>query len=469
MLGRNLQVPVSAFLVVFAAQIPDALAVNLFTNADMENCPALPHNTPPTGWGNSSTSLGADCEFWATGVDPGLYAGTRSPRIQYMHMEGITQSVSTTPGKTYWVSFYIAGNGGLAEIRYDSYSGATITSVPITSAYTLVTGSFVAATAMTTIYIGANLMAGGASGDARIDDACIATSLGQCGSAAPACGDGNVDPGEACDDGNTMSGDGCNATCSSNETCGNGVVDDGERCDDGNTTSGDGCSAQCASDETCGNGTLDTAVGEACDDGNTQSGDGCQANCQLPNCGDGILDPAEVCDDGNMMSGDGCNALCSSNETCGNGILDTAAGEACDDANTKDGDGCQANCALPTCGDGTKDPAETCDDGNTKSGDGCSATCISNESCGNGILDAAAGEACDDANTTDGDGCESTCLLPDAPDTPNTPVEEGSCGCRIAGDGAAPRSGIIWATALLGIAGMARRAWRDRPRAPHRR
>jgi cysteine-rich repeat protein len=30
---------------------------------------------------------------------------------------------------------------------------------------------------------------------------------------APACGDGNVDPGEACDDGNTSSGDGCSAAC----------------------------------------------------------------------------------------------------------------------------------------------------------------------------------------------------------------------------------------------------------------
>lgn len=31
--------------------------------------------------------------------------------------------------------------------------------------------------------------------------------------AAPACGDGNLDAGEQCDDGNTISGDGCSATC----------------------------------------------------------------------------------------------------------------------------------------------------------------------------------------------------------------------------------------------------------------
>jgi cysteine-rich repeat protein len=87
-------------------------------------------------------------------------------------------------------------------------------------------------------------------------------------------------------------------------------------------------------------------MGEACDDGNLVDGDGCQANCALPTCGDGILDAFEVCDDTNIVSGDGCNATCTSDETCGNSILDVAAGEACDDGNLVDGDGCDSSCQL---------------------------------------------------------------------------------------------------------------------------
>lgn len=48
------------------------------------------------------------------------------------------------------------------------------------------------------------------------------------------------------------------------------------------------------------------------------------------------------------------------------------------------------------CGNNVADPGEACDDGNAVGGDGCSANCLSDESCGNGILDAAVGEACDD-------------------------------------------------------------------------
>ena len=46
---------------------------------------------------------------------------------------------------------------------------------------------------------------------------------------------------------------------------------------------------------------------------------------------------------------------------------------------------------------------EQCEDGNVDAGDGCSATCMSDESCGNGVVDD--GEACDDGNQSSGDGC----------------------------------------------------------------
>ena len=113
------------------------------------------------------------------------------------------------------------------------------------------------------------------------------------------------------------------------------------------------CLAACSDDPgpapdpaACGDGAVDT--GEQCDDGNITSGDGCSASCRLETasstCGDGIVEESEVCDDGNNMDGDGCAAVCDSDETCGNDIVDAAAGETCDDGNTTDGDGCNATC-----------------------------------------------------------------------------------------------------------------------------
>jgi cysteine-rich repeat protein len=98
--------------------------------------------------------------------------------------------------------------------------------------------------------------------------------------AAPYCGDGNLDPGEACDDGNNVNGDGCGATCFLE--CGNGVVDGSEECDDGNAVDNDDCTNSCTV-PFCGDGTLwNQGTGtETCDDGNTVSGDGCDANCQV--------------------------------------------------------------------------------------------------------------------------------------------------------------------------------------------
>jgi cysteine-rich repeat protein len=48
-------------------------------------------------------------------------------------------------------------------------------------------------------------------------------------------------------------------------------------------------------------------------------------------------------------SGDGCSADCRSNETCGNGVIDTQTGEACDDGNVTPGDGCDATCQFEAC------------------------------------------------------------------------------------------------------------------------
>lgn len=64
---------------------------------------------------------------------------------------------------------------------------------------------------------------------------------------------------------------------------------------------------------------------------------------------------------------------------------------------------------ISVCGNGTIEGNEVCDDDNTTPGDGCSADCLSDETCGNGIVDAIMGEECDDENLIDGDGCSSTC------------------------------------------------------------
>jgi cysteine-rich repeat protein len=128
--------------------------------------------------------------------------------------------------------------------------------------------------------------------------------------------------------------------------CGDSVTQFPEQCDDGGSVGGDGCSANCLSDETCGNGVLDMLAGEECDDGNSFSDDGCTATCEAEGCGDGILQSDEACDDGNLIDGDGCSADCLSDETCGNGVTDTAAGEECDSGAQAGSYGCAADCTV---------------------------------------------------------------------------------------------------------------------------
>jgi cysteine-rich repeat protein len=260
---------------------------------------------------------------------------------------------------------------------------------------------------------------------------------------AAVCGDGFVWAGvEQCDDGNTTSGDGCSGACELEVvTCGNGVVEAGEACDDGNSDNTDACLNTCqpascgdgfvwAGVEQCDDangintdGCLDTCEAascgdgflwqgvEQCDDGNPSNSDACLATCEAASCGDGFVwAGVEQCDDGNTVGGDGCAADCElETATCGNGVVET--GESCDDGNGSNNDGCLNTCQPATCGDGyVWIGVEVCDDGNTAGGDGCAADCLSTEQCGNGVLDAAAGEVCDDGNTASGDGCSADCL-----------------------------------------------------------
>lgn len=86
--------------------------------------------------------------------------------------------------------------------------------------------------------------------------ACLFALLASCAHASldpapdggtnPACGNGDLDPGEACDDGNQDDADACTQTCEV-ARCGDGVVQLGvEACDDGNQVDDDACSNACA-------------------------------------------------------------------------------------------------------------------------------------------------------------------------------------------------------------------------------
>ena len=132
---------------------------------------------------------------------------------------------------------------------------------------------------------------------------------------------------------------------------------------------------------TCGDGIV--AGDEACDDGvNDGKYGGCTATCgQGPSCGDGLVQAAagEQCDDGvNLTPYGGCAPGCKTGGSCGDGVVDSLFGEQCDDGvNSGTYGKCGAACTLgPRCGDGVVQmPQETCDDGNHVPGDGCDSNC----------------------------------------------------------------------------------------------
>jgi cysteine-rich repeat protein len=107
-----------------------------------------------------------------------------------------------------------------------------------------------------------------------------------------------------------------------------------------------------------------------------------------PRCGDGVVNGSESCDNGDAANSDtaygGCTTKCTYGPYCGDGKVDTAAGEECDDGtnNAKYGQttGCMPGCRLPHyCGDGHVDSlfGERCDDGaqNGQNLSLCTVTC----------------------------------------------------------------------------------------------
>ncbi len=317
------------------------------------------------------------------------------------------------------------------------------------------------------------------------------------------CGSGIVNEGEACDYGEESASEdsksyGWNSElgepncffCQFTAYCGDGITNSGEDCDEGSLdengkpvlkdTEGNpiggqgtygGCKADCKFAARCGDGNVDP--GEECDNGkdnNDKAYNGCTLECKLgARCGDGIVQDEEVCDEGivdqygKLVGGNNeyghCNADCSGYPSgfCGDGIWDRV-NEQCDlggyetneDGTFKlddkgnpipkfvdengyivggDGSygGCNADCTNTAfCGDGNvdADAGEQCDEGR-KIGDntyvgglglygGCNANCTVAPYCGDGIKDP--NEQCDlgTANNIGGyDGCNADCTRSD--------------------------------------------------------
>lgn len=148
--------------------------------------------------------------------------------------------------------------------------------------------------------------------------------------------------------------------------------------------------------------------------------------CTPISCGNGKVEGGEVCDDGNQSSGDGCSGTCSSEESCGNGIVDVARGEGCDcgtaaapsslcarpNSDSPDAE-CDLTCTPRFCGDGIVNTIEQCDGsapttlgcpsfGYYTGTLGCTPVCrvdltTCSGRCGDGIVDPTHFEYCDTA------------------------------------------------------------------------
>jgi cysteine-rich repeat protein len=304
----------------------------------------------------------------------------------------------------------------------------------------------------------------------------------------PACGNCEVETGEACDDGSPLAGDGCSVTCQLEE-CGNGLVDVGEVCDDGNAAYNDGCDPDCtfgSTQRSCAF-TKCSAAADACynvpasevasDDGTSAPSCGNLADCiQETGCaGPTALAAQHVMGVANCYCGTALGANClesgAANGMC-KAEFETAFGTAdpglvlqrigskygvfaqaatliaCSQVSVTEGG--EPPCyAVQTCGDGrlqerAPEYAMTQPgwfDGVVQSPITCGeltegAVCYPAGSCGCLM------EECDDGNAIDGDGCDSRCFVETCGNgvlqpglDPLLPAEECDDGNQVDDDG----------------------------------
>ncbi|MFH2009048.1 MAG: choice-of-anchor J domain-containing protein, partial [bacterium] len=180
----------------------------------------------------------------------------------------------------------------------------------------------------------------------------------------------------------------------------------------------------------CGDGFVWNTDGgsDGCDDGDGVNNDSCPdgvgGTCQPARCGDGHLwttdGGTETCDDGDGINNDSCpdgpGGTCHA-ATCGdNHVWNTdGGGEECDAGG--ESAGCNVNCTTSACGDGMVNATagEGCDDGDGNNNDSCpdgvGGTCQP-ATCGDGHqwnMDGGS-EQCDDGNPVNSDACLNTCV-----------------------------------------------------------
>jgi MYXO-CTERM domain-containing protein len=225
-------------------------------------------------------------------------------------------------------------------------------------------------------------------------------------------------------------------------------------------------------------------------------------------CGNGLRGAGEACDDGNLVSGDGCSEACDvepgyacfelsggasmCSATCGDGLVDTGAGEECDDAESNSDttpDACRTRCVRAFCGDAILDSGEECDagDANSDTVTGACRTTCKNAFCGDGVVDegelcdfgtgtALAAEECNSASRCEAQidagvpdagaldaGSEDASVSLDADldvdaGVPDVRLIEGEgCGCRTAGAGRGGYAGLGAALLVFALAARRRR------------
>ena len=291
---------------------------------------------------------------------------------------------------------------------------------------------------------------------------CVSSDPAACTPADECSGQGTCDdathtcaPGNPLADGTPCAGGGfCSAGVCTLATCGNAVTEPGEACDDGNALDGDGCDVDCTL--SCVDPAVDCAAAPVCQLQTCNASAQCAAApdpaqngaaCGAPNlvcnngaciapsavCGNGVLEGGEQCDFGaGNGPGTGCEASCTFSctmnpdscadanscngvETCGAVTVNGKTGQKCSpgaplaNCTACAGGLCGAGtCKVSTCGDGCVDAGagEQCEPPNSGT---CDAAChtIVVAVCGNGVREA--GEQCDDSNTTNLDACDAAC------------------------------------------------------------
>jgi len=260
-----------------------------------------------------------------------------------------------------------------------------------------------------------------------------------CASAAPVCGDGNIDPGEECDPG-------AEPLCCS-DTCTNEL--DGLSCDDGAFCTGvDTCLAgACVStgDPCSGGSECNVVCNEGPDTCFDANGTGCTDDGNV--CTDDICNGSGSCvHPGNLG---GCNDLdaCTTADTCnGFGVCIGGPPPNCNDLNVCTDDSCDSgigcqniNNSAP-CNDGLFcNGADTCGSGSCSlhAGDPCLLGGQCNVTCNEGpdnCFDPAA-TPCDTAPPGPNDACDQTTDVCNGSGTcTNSDPAEGPELCYVAGD-----------------------------------